>query len=219
MEYKQLATEMHATRDFSDRPLAKADIEDIVAMAQHAPSWADSQPWKVYVAQGDTLKKIKQEHAKHVDAGIHGRAEMATLLGTRWDDYSEESIGDWGESVEAYLKEKHMNYDDTFLASERNLFNAPALLYVTIPKETNAWSIYDAGSFSQGLMMAAASKGIDTMPAYEIVKYPGTLHTILGIPQAEMLVIGIALGYRSEKPINDFKAGRRPTKGILEFKD
>ncbi|MCR1890093.1 hypothetical protein NSA16_02765 [Ligilactobacillus murinus] len=45
------------------------------------------------------------------------------------------------------------------------MFNTPALIYLTLPKNTSEWSIYDLGAFGQTLMLAAADRKVDSMPA------------------------------------------------------
>ena len=47
------------------------------------------------------------------------------------------------------------------------LFDAPAIVYLTVPKTASAWAIYDAGALTQSLMLAAKERGIDSMVAYD----------------------------------------------------
>ncbi len=69
----------------------------------------------------------------------------------------------------------------------KNLYYAPAIAYLTIPKQSNLWSVYDLGAFAQTLALAAKAKGIDSMPAYEFVKYPASVREIMGIPEDQTL--------------------------------
>lgn len=104
--------------------------------------------------------------------------------------------------------------------SQTRLYDAAALVYLTLPKGATGWSIYDLGAFGQTLMLAAADQRIDSMPAYEIVRYPDAVREIMGIPANTQLVMGIALGYRDPaKRINDFRSARAPENSILTIKD
>jgi nitroreductase len=49
-------------------------------------------------------------------------------------------------------------------------------------------------------MLAATDLGVNSIPAYELVKYPYILRDNLPIPEDEDIVMGIALGYESDEP-------------------
>ena len=52
MEFSQVVANRHSVRDFTDQPVSREDLVDVVRTAQQAPSWVNSQPWRVYAAQG-----------------------------------------------------------------------------------------------------------------------------------------------------------------------
>ena len=52
----------HSTRLFTDQVIDLATLENIIRTASHAPSWENAQPWKVYLATGDTVKQIRASH-------------------------------------------------------------------------------------------------------------------------------------------------------------
>ena len=60
MEFSQVVADRHSVRDFTDQPVSREDLVDIVRTAQQAPSWVNSQPWRVYAATGATLAGIKK---------------------------------------------------------------------------------------------------------------------------------------------------------------
>ena len=47
-------------RAFLSKPVKKEKLEAILKMAARAPSWANSQPWNVFVATGDTLEPYQE---------------------------------------------------------------------------------------------------------------------------------------------------------------
>ena len=61
MDYKTVNKKRYSVRDFLDRNIDNETLTQITKEAQHSPSWANAQPWKVYFAKGETLTKIKQE--------------------------------------------------------------------------------------------------------------------------------------------------------------
>ena len=78
------------------------------------------------------------------------------------------------------------------------------------------WSVYDLGAFSMSLMLAACEKDIDSIPAYELIKYPEVLRENLPIPD-EDIIAGIALGYASDAKVNEFRSSRMDAEDILKI--
>ena len=99
------------------------------------------------------------------------------------------------------------------------LFNAPALVYLTLTKGHTGWPIYDLGGFGLALMLAAKDLGIDSIPAYEIVKFPAELRPLLDVPDDQEIIMGIALGYAAQDNLNEFHSTWLPLKDILTIKD
>ena len=97
------------------------------------------------------------------------------------------------------------------------LFNAPAVVYLALPKDHTKWSIYDLGGFGMSIMLAATDLGVDSIPAYELVKYPYILRDNLPIPEDEDIIMGIDLGYESEEHINEYDSPRLDLDEILKI--
>ena len=94
-----------------------------------------------------------------------------------------------------------------------------AAVYITLPKGTSEWAIMDMGGFEQTLMLSAKNQGIDSIPAYEFVKFPDMVRSYLGIPEDEMVAIGVGLGYPTDHPVNGFRSDRVPLDEMLVIKD
>ncbi|WP_342773157.1 hypothetical protein [Methanobrevibacter gottschalkii] len=67
------------------------------------------------------------------------------------------------------------------------------------------------------LMLAASEKDIDSIPAYELVKYPEILRENMQISDDESIIAGIALGYASDSKLNDFRAEKLDVDEILKI--
>jgi nitroreductase len=81
------------------------------------------------------------------------------------------------------------------------LFDAPTIVYITIPKKRTLYNLFDSGAIEMTVMAAAKEYGIDSVPAYEAIKYPEILRKNMKIPDEEDIVIGIALGYNDDENI------------------
>ena len=202
-----------------DQPIAKADLKKIVKLAQSAPSWVDSQPWKVYIATGKTLDKVKRQHIMNVENGVKSTPDWETMHRDQWADFPRENMRVHNEDTAKFWEDPRLA-DITRLELETNLFDAAAICYLTIPKDSNMWSAYDLGGFGQTLMLAAKGMGIDSIPAYEIVRFPNSVREIMEIPEQEWVAMGIALGYTDAvTKANDYRAHRVPEDEILTIKD
>ena len=69
MDLTTAITSRHSTRAFTDEPVGRETITEIVALARRAPSWVDSQPWRVYAAIGAARERIARRHAESSTSG------------------------------------------------------------------------------------------------------------------------------------------------------
>lgn len=215
MEFKDLVEKRHSARKFSDKKISKEDLEDMLKTASHAPSWEDSQPWKVYVAIGKTLEGIKQEHLELANKGTIAWTDVKPTVSDDWTKQEDENVAHFSKELEEFTKG-----DTSFFAKkQRYLYNAQALIYFTSDEKATPYKYYDIGSFAQNLILAAADKGIGTIPAYEIVRFPDSIRKYIDIPKDEKIFMGIALGYPDEDRINEFKPGRMDIDKFVKFSD
>ncbi len=54
-------TSRHSIRAFLPTPIAREDIEQMLAVASRAPSGSNTQPWKAYVLTCNRLKAISAD--------------------------------------------------------------------------------------------------------------------------------------------------------------
>ena len=73
------------------------------------------------------------------------------------------------KDVGEFLKDKEMK---SFLDPQKYLFNAPSIVYLTVPKKRIIYSLLDIGAIEMSILLAAKSHGVDSLIAYESVKFP-----------------------------------------------
>lgn len=218
MEFEKVVQARHSVRDFSDKTISNQTIKDIVQLAQQAPSWVNSQPWKVYVAQNQSLKTIKTKFLEHEKSGQKPQPDFPTMHRDDWSSETQANMKQWRHEIVHHFE----NFDqahNVMTAASDTLDHSPVILYLTIPKNSSLWSVFDIGSFAQTLMLAAKNQGLDTIPTYNSVRYPEVVRNILNIPADEMLAVGISLGYAKDTLVNDFRSKRVPLADILKFTD
>lgn len=216
MEFKEAVNYRQSIRYFTNQQIAPDDLKEIVQLAQRTPSWANSQPWQVYIATGQTLEKIKNHHLAAAQQGVSGNSDFPVAHRTQWGQQAQKNMVKWEQDLQTYLGDQMPQMS----AAQAHLFNAAALVYLVLPQGATDWSVYDLGAFIQTLMLAAAEKKIDSMPAYEIVRYPDAVRDLMDIPADQQVAMGIALGYRDPAyQINGFRTKRTTESTILTIKD
>lgn len=205
-----------SVRSFTSESINSDILTNIIEEAQRAPSWANSQPWSVYIAMGDTLKLIKKTYNDRLLAGKRGQADFETVHRNSWSWPTRQNMQHWNNQLSSVLENDPAGY----MHSAKTLYNAPAIIYLVLDERPTSWSIYDLGSFSQTLMLSATDHGLQTMPAYELIKYPDVLRNTLSIPDNMTVAMGIAIGHEDKTAlINNLYTDRVPVNSILHIVD
>lgn len=218
MQVEDVIKSRHAVRDFTDQPVAKETIQEIVRLAQQTPSWVNSEPWRVYAATGQSLTQIRQGCLDLAAQKVATNPDLKTMSRDDWDPRPQKLMKEWGHD----LVHSFTDFDEahTVMTGASDALNhAPAILFVTIPKQTPDWAILDAGAFMQSLLLAATAKGLGSIPTYNSVRYPQVVRQVLGIPETERLLVGVELGYESPAKVNAFRAQRPDLSDVLKISE
>ncbi len=206
-------------RAFKPDPVSKETVSKIMEAALNSPSWANTQPWEIYVATGAPLENIRRESMAAFKAGNPRATELAAPQ--VWPDALRKRTEELGSQRFAAMgiarDDKESRKAITAFGFE--LYKAPVVVYLCMDKTLTPWSIFDLGIISQSIMLAATEYKVDSMPAVSLVPYPAILRAELGIPENLMIVVGIALGYKDAgHPINQYKSTRRSLQETVTFK-
>ncbi len=214
MDTKEAIYKRHSTRWFTEQSLPLETVRQIVMDAGQAPSWRNSQPWRVHIAHGQAVQRIKLDHLSAVQRGQRGRSELGWAYDSMWDKQSHTNQEGWDRQVYDLLG------DDVgaFGQAQSRLFNAQALIYFTLFKGSSPWSILDLGAFTQTLLLSATARGVQSIHAYELVKYPAIVRAHAPISGDQILVSGIALGFEdTDAKINHLRPARAIGKQINDI--
>jgi nitroreductase len=191
-------TSRRSIRAFLPTPVAQEDIAQLLQVAARAPSGTNTQPWKVYVLTGER----KQELSSSILA-IHNDPEQAKLHTEEYAYYPREWISPFierrrkvGWDLYALLGLTRDNTSGMAAQHGRNydFFGAPVGLIFTIDRIMEQGSWLDYGMFLQNIMVAARARGLDTCPQAAFTQYHQVIGKVLGLPDNETVVCGMALG-------------------------
>ncbi|WEX11419.1 nitroreductase [Chelativorans sp. AA-79] len=213
-------TSRRSVRAFLPDPVDEETIGDILRVASRAPSGTNMQPWKVYVTAGETKRRMGEAI---LSSGI--RAEKAD-----WDEYKYYPDSFFepylsrrravGYALYGLLGIGRREVDRMRAQHDRNFvfFDAPVGMIFTVDRRLNKGSWIDHGMFLQSIMVAARARGLHTCPQAAFAPYHRFIRPILGIPEEEVVVCGMALGYEdTSKPENRLRTERAPLEEWAAF--
>jgi nitroreductase len=188
-------------RAFLPTPIPRATIEELLNLASRAPSGTNIQPWKVRVVAGEKRIALSKAMQAAIDRdgmdpykrewNYYPQTWREPFVGRRrkigWDLYGLLGIG---KGDFAKTKAQHRrNYD---------FFDAPVGLIFTLDEDLEIGSWLDLGIFIGTVMIAARGLGLDTCPQAALANMHPVLRAELGIPESEIIICGMAVGYEDK---------------------
>ena len=197
-------------RAFKPDPVPRQTVLDILADAARTPSWADSQPWEVWVAGGEVVERLRAAFVRAFEQNVPGDPEIP--VPAAWPDDLQRRTNEMiaGRAALAGAPADPVEARKAFGLMNRRFFEAPAVVYLCMDRTLTSWSILDMGAMAQSIMLAAQDHGVDSAPAVNLVVYPELIRAELGIPEELLVLFGIALGYRDAgHEVNQYRSPRR----------
>jgi nitroreductase len=206
-----------SARAFTQQAVSKETITDILHMASRAPSGTNTQPWKVYVLQGESRNSLVAKVCAAHDE-IRAHPEKAADYREAYDYYPEKWVSPYidrrrenGWSLYGLLGIGKADKDKMHAQHQRNykFFDAPVGLMFTLDKVMGRGSLVDYGMFLQSVMLAARAHGLHTCPQAAWNGFATIILPHIGAGPDEMLVCGMALGFANDQDIvNTFRTPR-----------
>ena len=207
-------------RRYLPTPVPQALVEELLALAARAPSGTNVQPWKVYALAGAEKAKLS--------AAIVEKFETVGMDGREFDYYPKEWAEPWlsrrrkvGFGLYGLLGIAKDDKEGMKRQTARNFsfFDAPVGFIFTLDRKLGEGMFLDYGMFMGNLMTAARARGLDTCAQAAFADYHQTIRTVLGIPENELIVCGMALGYADPDAVeNQLVSEREPVAGFTSFR-
>lgn len=178
-QFREQMTRRRTVRDFSDRPVPRALIEDCVMTAATAPSGANQQPWTfVCISDAATKREIRLAAEEEERSFYAGRASA-----------------DWLDA----LAPLGTDADKPFLEAAPWLIAIFAQRYgsATEGKRVKHYYVPESVGISTGLLIASLhNAGLATLT--HTPSPMGFLNAICGRPDSEKALILLVAGYPAE---------------------
>lgn len=209
----QLIKERHSTRLFLTTPVPRSLVNEALALAQHAPSNSNIQPWRMTFVSGPALNRLK---AALLDVAGREIPNIPPLPAT-FRHYRRE-LG-----VQVYGVGMGLAHDDKegrAAAVLRNFdfFGAPLAAIISLHRDLGPVDALSVGMYLQTLLLGLTDRGLGTCVEVSVAGYPDVLRKEVGIAPDLSILCGLAIGYSDTSfPANLLYVGREAVEQNVEF--
>ena len=185
----QTILERHSTRLFLSQPVPRGVVDEALALAVHAPSNSNIQPWHLVFASGlrrDRLVKALLEEAQRRPPNIPPLPESFKHFRT---DLGKQVYGAMGIS-----REDTAGHTAAVLRNWE-FFRAPLAGIICMHKDLGPADALSVGMFLQTLLLALTARGLGSCVEVSIAGYPEIVRAQLSIPEELSILCGMAVGY------------------------
>ncbi len=211
----------HSVRAYLDRPVPERTVREILAVASRAPSGVNTQPWNVAVVTG--------EHKRRLGEALIAARETGQPENPDYPYYPAEWREPWstrrkvcGLALYKALGIGRGDAEARKAAWYRNyrFFDAPVGLIFHMDRGFGTGSFLDMGMFMENVMLAALAFELGTCPQASLAEYPDIVREILGLPDSQQIVCGMALGHPDpDAPVNRYRLEREPVDRFTTWHD
>ena len=221
MAYDDVIMGRRSIRGYKPDPVPREILEEIVALAVRAPSSYNSQPWHLHVATGEVLDRIRADFTERTASGVRPSFERQETGRAYEGEHRKRQIEvavQLFESMGIVRDDKEGR--DRWTMRGFRIFDAPVLMVITYDKELHGGDIapFDCGALATSLVNAAWSRGIGSVINSQGVMHSPVVREHLKLPDDEVILISIAMGYPDETfPANAVVSRRRPVSEVASF--
>jgi nitroreductase len=206
-------------RGFRPDTVPRPVIERMLDLARRAPSWCNTQPWRVIVTAGAGTEAFRRglrdyaaSHPAAPDLPFPERYEGVALERRRecaWQLY--ECVGVRKGDREASAKQAARNFE---------LFGAPHVALITTDTLLGTYGAVDCGLFVGAFLLAAQSLGVATIPQAAIAACAPFVREHFELGADRSVLCGISFGYADhDHPANGFRTSRAPVSDVVTWED
>ena len=210
-----------SVRAFKPDPVPLDIVRQILEVSARAPSGTNMQPWKARVVTGAARERLTRAA---LAAGMNG-AELKAEYKYYPDRFPEPYLTrrrKVGWDLYGLLGIQRGETDKMRAQHARNqmFFDAPVGIVFSVDRVLEIGSWLDYGMFLENVMVAARAFGLHSCPQVAWTPYHETVREVLGMPEEEVVVCGMALGYEDESAVeNSLRTERAPLSDWVSFHD
>ncbi len=221
MEFDTLIHARRSTRGYTDEPVSRELMEEILGLAQRAPSSMNTQPWNFHVLTGAPLDLVRQGNTERMISGAAVDREIKMADHGYQGVHRERQVEIAVQLFEAMGIERHdaERRQDWVLRGFRQ-FDAPVSVVITLDAELADDTIahFDCGAATYGLVLAATSRGLGCVINGQGIMQSSVVREHGNIPEDEVIMTCVAMGWPNDEfEANHVVSRRAPTDAVASF--
>lgn len=219
MELSEAIYNRRSIRAFLPDPIPRQTVEAIIKLARWTPSWGNTQPWEIIVADGEKTNQLAEAFVNEAQSGKPPRPDIKMP-----DDFPKPHKSRYIELGKSLFTDMGIAREDKQARIDHYMnmyrfFGAPTVIYLTIDGQLNEpYACLDIGSIGTTICYAALEKNLGTIYLAASMHYPDIVKNVLNISDTKNVVIGIAIGFpHPDSPASLFRSQREPVENIIRF--
>ena len=218
-DLQSIILDRRSIRGFKNKPVKKEIIERIIRIGRSAPSGANLQPGRFSALTNRPLQDLVAVLQNAIDTNKPEISEYSYFPNPLPDHLLKR------KRETGFGLYKTLNIDrrdiqkrkEQFRANYR-FFDAPVGVVVSIEKTMGKGCFMDLGMVLQTIFIATQTEQLSCCGIGALAAYGNIVHKHLGLPDDEIVVCGIALGYQDESnPVNRLKTSRLELSNYAKF--
>jgi len=217
---QEIILNRRSIRGFKKDSVELATIKRIIQIGRSAPSGANLQPGRFTVLTNKPLQDLISVLQEAIDNDTPSTSEYSYFPTPLPDHLLQrkratgfglyEALNIDRRDIQARKKQFRSNY---------RFFNAPIGIVVSIEKNLGKGCFMDLGMALQTIFIATQTENLACCGIGALANYGKRIHKHLELPEEEIVVCGIAIGYNDKtNRVNSFKTSRLDISEYADFR-
>ena len=206
MEVLEAMQNRSSCRSFRPDPLPREEIEAVLTHAARAPSAVNLQPWRIWVAGGEELERLKTSLVRAYRERRIGCSPGGGSVPPPAEDWGPGSFRELGR----ILADRGGDFGSFINEGSCRLYGAPIGIFCFLEPGEPAARLLDCGLWLGHVLLTAHDQGLATCPVGLLAVYADVVRDALFVADDCQFACAVALGYaREDDPVNQVVSPRR----------
>ena len=220
MDVIEAVKKRKSIRGYKSDPVPKEVLEQILELANRAPSAMNTQPWEFTLLTGDVLENVKQTNVKLLKSLTPPNPEHVVVSWPSESVYRQRQVN----LAKLLFQLMDIPREDTekrakWMERGFRYFGAPAVIIVSADRcLSESGPLLDIGAMMQTICLAALHFDLGTCIEDQGVAYPKVLRKYAHIAESKRIIMAIAIGYPDwDFPANQLETEREPIENVTTW--
>jgi nitroreductase len=220
LDFEQLVRTRKSVRGFTNDPVPREVIDEIIEIAKRAPSSMNTQPWHVHVLTGEPLDEVRRRNMEAMVGGAKVNRDIP--MHGEYDGVHRQRQVDIAKKLFAAMgieRDDKPRRQDWVLRGFRQ-FDAPVSIVLAYDRVLDGGAVgyFDMGAICYGIVLAAWDRGLGTVINGQGIMRSDIMREVAGIPDDQAIMTCIAMGYPDDSfAANAVVSDREPNPNFVRY--